>query len=337
MRTGWLGTMSEPAEALEAPGLKAELGAVFGGRFFRHKNIAEFTSTKLGGTVEYLVIAESTQELIEAARAAYKYQVPFVVVGGGSGILASDVGYPGLVIINKAERLLYDTTRNQAVVDSGVVIDRLLNNAAAKGLGGLEFLAAVPGTIGGAVATNAGFAGRAIKSVIKELVIFVPGNDGGQVITVGGEEITAEPYEQLFPETIAGGIGAGKIFSQTPVVLTVRLQFSLTDQVEILRRLSAVRRTVSARPNGQRLGWVFRQELAALTIERGQLASLRKLGVLVDLKTGTIARQKERANAATLRAVIARIKALGQEAGIALDERLHFLGYWPSDNEIADE
>lgn len=310
--------MSTKSTANLPKAINVELGEVFKDRFISHRPISQFTPVQLGGPAEYLVLAETIKELMTAASLATQHKVPFTVLGGASGILASDVGYPGLIIINQTSRILYDATNSQVVVDSGVINDRLLNSAAAKGLGGLEFLAAVPGTVGGAVATNAGWQGKSMNSVIKEVVLFVPGQNG-QVVTIRGEEITTQPYQRMFLDSVI----------QSPVILTVRLQFSQTDPSEILRRLLLIRRARQKLLAGMRLGQVFTHGMAEINLDRAASSAFKKFGAAIEGQTETILRTKERLTAGQLRQIIKEISRLAEEGGVKLEERLHYLGYWP--------
>ncbi len=324
--------MKEDSDSAAPLGINAELQERFGDNFFTHHSVAQFTSTKLGGTVEYLVLADTVTALIDAATIATTYRVPFVVIGGGTGVLASDVGYPGVVIVNRTSRIMDSAATSQVVVDSGVMTDKLLNYAAALGLGGLEFLAAVPGTIGGAIATNAGYAGKYIKSVIKELTLFVPHGEEGQIISVSGEEITTRPYYRMFPDDAAPGPNgemSRKIYVQPPVILNAKLQFSRTDQSEILRRLLSIRRNRQKVLAGEKLGQVFTRSLKDVPLNRSALGELKKLGALLDINAETIARRNTQTTASSLRQAISEIQALAQAADTNLDERVHFLGYWP--------
>src|SRR5665213_3545695 len=155
------------------PSFGESLRTAFGERYFSNELIGPFTRVGLGGVAEHLVIAETVEELIKAAQLAEQFGRPKAVLGTGSGVLVSDIGFGGLVIINQTDRLMFDVARSQVVVDSGVANDRLLNAAAARGLGGLEFLALVPGTIGGAVATNATVDDRQCLTSVRELILYI--------------------------------------------------------------------------------------------------------------------------------------------------------------------
>ncbi|HSX42172.1 MAG TPA: FAD-binding protein [Candidatus Saccharimonadales bacterium] len=319
--------MSARAKPEKPASFTTELRARFGEQFSAHQPLGQYFSTKLGGTAEYLVTANAVADLIDATRLASQFRVPLAVVGGGSGMLASDIGFPGLVIINRSNRIMGDHQTSHIVVDSGVSTDRLLNVAAAQGLGGLEFLAAVPGTLGGAVATNAGFTGKHILGAVKELILFVPGGAAGQVISVSGSEIASPAFGRMFPDSII----------ETPVILSVRLQFSQIDQTEILRRLKTFRQArapLLARPA---LGQVFVQNWPVELNDKAALNRWRKLGVHFDPTTGLIKRRHDRANAQVFRQVVSELKALAAGSGYPLDERLHFLGYWPDEGAAATD
>lgn len=315
--------MPKKTEQIEELTLPEELRQLFGECYFPNCQLAPYTTVGFGGVVEHLVEAQSSQELIAAARLAKKFHLPFAVVGGGSGILASEVGYPGVVIINKTSRIMFDGTSSQVVVDSGVGIDRLLNAAAAKGLGGLEFLTAVPGTIGGAVVTGAYFADRSIIGAVREIVIFVPNSDGGEVISVPGSELPDHSGERIFPES-----------NGQPVLLSARLQFARIDQAEILRRLFEMRKNRHRILTGQRLGYVFNKPVNSLNQLNHQLLRLRINGAILDSRDlDVIVRQGRKTTADDFRKLINLIRRTANEQGIELEERVHYLGYWPDEGE----
>ena len=115
----------------------------------------EFSNFKIGGMADYFFEATSAPELSAAISVARVGQIPFFVIGGGYNILFADEGYRGLIIKNSVQGIkgLKDS---EIEVYSGVLIGDVLRFCTEKGLGGLEFMAGIPGSIGGAVFGNAG-------------------------------------------------------------------------------------------------------------------------------------------------------------------------------------
>lgn len=318
--------MSTKSTKNSLPSANSELGERFGERYFQHQPIAPHTSIKLGGIAEHLVVAKTMEELMAAAQTAFTFGIPYTVLGAGSGVLVSEVGYPGLVIINRTDRIMFDPMKNLAVVDSGVGNDRIINQAAGRGLGGLEFLAAIPGTVGGAVATNATWGDRSTHSAIKELVIYLPEQPTGKIVTVTGAELPNEPYQRML----------GELSSAPPVILTIRLQLANIDQAEMLRRLALIRRHQQKFKNGWYLGSVFLQPIAKYHFPAGELAKLKLKGLQIDRTDyDVISRTHPKVGPTEVRQLIGQIKTFAKEAGVLLDERVHYLGYWP--NEEQDE
>jgi UDP-N-acetylmuramate dehydrogenase len=112
----------------------------------------------LGGPADYLAIADSAAELAELVRGARTLGLEPVILGGGSNVLVSDAGVRGLVIVNRARLITFRETAELPTVwaESGANLGALARQCCARGLGGLEWAATVPGTVGGAVAGNAG-------------------------------------------------------------------------------------------------------------------------------------------------------------------------------------
>ncbi len=138
-----------------------DLRAAFGNRLKLGEPLARYTSARVGGPAEFLAVAESAGELAELVRAAWELGIDPLILGGGSNVLVSDAGVQGLVIVNKARAIVFRDTPGAGQTpsvwaESGVNLGALARQCAARGLGGLNWAATVPGTVGGAVYGNAG-------------------------------------------------------------------------------------------------------------------------------------------------------------------------------------
>lgn len=133
--------------------------------------LAPYTSYKIGGPAEYFFEAKNKEDFIGIIKEAQKIRVPFLILGQGTNVLISDKGVKGLVIINRCQD--YKIDRGLVYAESGVLLPRLVRELAQKNLGGLEFLANIPGTIGGAIVGNAGSYGKSISDILKSVEIIL--------------------------------------------------------------------------------------------------------------------------------------------------------------------
>ncbi|MGB7873412.1 MAG: FAD-binding protein, partial [Anaerolineales bacterium] len=133
------------------------LRAAFGDRLQENVSLAPYTSARIGGPADALIIVTSADELAEFVSRLWELDIPYVLLGGGSNVLVSDRGVRGVVVLNRAKAVRFDKgSRPRVRAEAGVVIANLARRTASHGLGGLEWAAAVPGTVGGAVYGNAG-------------------------------------------------------------------------------------------------------------------------------------------------------------------------------------
>jgi UDP-N-acetylmuramate dehydrogenase len=167
---------------------KVTLRSAFGARLKENEPLARYTSARIGGPAEFLVFAESAEELAEQVRAAWQTGLKPVIIGGGANILVSDAGVRGLVILNRSKRVEFRDADEPPTVwaESGVNLGLLARQCAARGLSGLEWAATVPGTVGGAVYGNAGAHGGAVAMnlVVAEIL-----HHDGQVSRWSPEEL----------------------------------------------------------------------------------------------------------------------------------------------------
>ncbi len=134
--------------------------------------LSAYSSFKIGGPARYFIEVANLDQLIKAMSAAGQWRFPFYLIGGGNNLLFDDAGFNGLIIRNKASAINYLVDRQLLEVDSGSDLQQLVRFAVSSGLSGLEFLAGIPGTVGGAIYGNAGAFGQAIGEKVSEVLIF---------------------------------------------------------------------------------------------------------------------------------------------------------------------
>lgn len=122
-----------------------------------------YTTFRVGGHVEALCFVRKTEDLKKLFSFLYREEIPSLVVGRGSNLLVRDGGLSGVAIILRGDLATFEgdeADESRALVGAGLTIPELLVHCREKGLGGLEFLSGIPGTVGGAVAMNAGAWGQ---------------------------------------------------------------------------------------------------------------------------------------------------------------------------------
>jgi UDP-N-acetylmuramate dehydrogenase len=133
-------------------------------------SLAPLNSFRIGGLASFYVEVSNVEELKEAVQFAKEKDIDFFVLGGGTNLLMSDKGFVGIVIRIKLNETKFD--ENVLEVGAGVPLIKAVNVAAEKGLLGMESLAGIPGTVGGAVRGNAGAFGCEICTVVDKVTAF---------------------------------------------------------------------------------------------------------------------------------------------------------------------
>ncbi|MBI5385833.1 MAG: UDP-N-acetylmuramate dehydrogenase [Verrucomicrobia bacterium] len=132
--------------------------------------LSQHTTLRTGGPARYFVEAVSLEEVREAVRLAQRHGLPTRLLGSGSNVLASDAGFDG-VVIKMATRGIQETASGNSTVvvtaEAGESWDALVEFAVARGLGGLEAMSLIPGTVGAAVIGNIGAYGAEVKDTLQ--------------------------------------------------------------------------------------------------------------------------------------------------------------------------
>jgi UDP-N-acetylmuramate dehydrogenase len=137
--------------------------------------LAPYTSWRIGGPARFLAEPGDAAALADALGWAEAEGLRVYLLGGGSNVLVADEGLDGLVIrldtAGAFGRVAVDAESGTLTAGGGAPLGRLLREAALHGLSGLEFLAGVPGTVGGAVAMNAGDPAHGIGGRLLEAIV----------------------------------------------------------------------------------------------------------------------------------------------------------------------
>lgn len=144
------------------------------------------TTWRIGGPADFFVEPEGEKELSEVLDFAHHYRLPVTVIGNGSNLLVRDRGIRGVVIKIGKGFAKIKTEGNKITSGAGVNLSYLMKTALEAGIGGLEFIAGIPGSVGGAVVMNAGIKGITMSDVVENVLVM---NNTGQVIQYRAEEL----------------------------------------------------------------------------------------------------------------------------------------------------
>jgi len=127
-----------------------------------NKSISEISPIGIGASAMIYALPSTKEKLITLLDFLNDNAVKYILVGGMSNILPQDTYYDGVVVSTKNMRRIsfHDTV---VTADSGVYLPYLINTAKKAGLGGAEALSGIPGTVGGALYSNAGAFGKCIS------------------------------------------------------------------------------------------------------------------------------------------------------------------------------
>jgi UDP-N-acetylmuramate dehydrogenase len=188
--------------------LSTELERIEGLRVRTDVPLGRLTTFKIGGPAAVLVTPESVDALRDARRLLSGAEVPVTILGNGSNLLVSDAGFDGVVIrIGSSLGGVEVAAPDRLRIGAGTLWSKVLRFVMKEGWTGLEFGAGIPGTLGGAIATNAGTRGGATAD---RLIDVVGVDAGGEIQTLPVADLGFRYRRCDLP---AGFVVTGTLFS----------------------------------------------------------------------------------------------------------------------------
>ena len=318
------------------------LRKLFGSALQEHVSLANYTTARAGGPVDALLPVNSAVELEHAAAHLWEIGMPFVVLGSGSNVLVSDAGLPGVVLLNRARAVKFDIpltpgpspTRGEGVreepglsvwAESGANLGAIARQAALRGLSGLEWAAAIPGSLGGAIYGNAGAYGSDMSQTLEMADILHPH---------GREAWTAERMAYTYRSS---ALKRARPDPNAPsaVILSARLRLSRSDSPTVQAQMERnAQRRRAAQPPGASMGSMFKNppgDYAGRLIEAAGLKAARFGDAEISSVHANFFINHGHASAAD----IGRLIALAQQTvfdkfGVTLELEIELLGPTPS-------
>jgi len=287
--------------------------AAFGAR---DEKLSPHTSLRVGGAADYFVRVASQEDLLGAIGVAREHELPVFVLGGGTNLLVSDRGIRGVVLENAWRDERIDGTIVDAA--SGTELAHVAAVAARSGIAGLEWMATVPGTVGGAVHGNAGAFGMETCDLLVDATL----------VDLNGDRWTARVDELGYAYRTSALQG-------TPAIcLRARFRGTPGDRRAVVARIKEmanerVRTQPLAQPN---TGSIFRNppgDHAGRLIEEAGLKGERVGGAEVSRKHANFIVNTGGATAADVWALMRRcMSAVRERFGVELVPEVERVGEW---------
>lgn len=305
--------------------LAADLAAVCAPKDVRRDEaMSRHTTWRVGGPADLYVVARSADQLAGVLARCLEADVPVYVMGAGSNSLVSDRGVRGVVIANRATAVSFDAATGQVTAESGAPIAGLARQAAEQGLSGLEWAAAVPGSVGAAVFGNAGAHGGDMKSVLRAVEVY----DAGQV------QRRLEPAElDLNYRTTRLNTSARRGEPRRRFILRATLGLTPDDPAAINERLRGfVEHRRATQPFESSAGSVFKNppgDAAGRLLDQAGLKGTRVGGAMISPKHANFIINAENATAADVMGLVALARnRVREQFGIELEMEVLRLGDW---------
>jgi len=286
-----------------------------GGAIRLAEPMARHTTFRVGGPVDYYVEPATEQELAALLTFCRQRALPFRVVGRGSNLLVRDGGFRGMIINLGGRGFSGVRVEGQRLIcGAGAPLGVVANEARKQGLGGLEFLEGIPGTIGGALRMNAGAMGRWMFQVVEKVRCL---DADGRAVEFAAEDMGFE-YR-----------GCARLLDHVAVEATLRGEPSSPAAVEATMKQYSARRKAT-QPRQASAGCVFKNPAeisAGKVIDELGLKGLRVGGAFVSPVHGNFIVNE---GSACARDILALMEILREKArvgrGLELEPEVEILG-----------
>lgn len=271
------------------------------------------TTLGVGGKAKYLVEADSLYSIRETIELASEFNIDYKVIGCGSNLLISDLGYNGVIIsTNRLSDVYFKINDIRAL--AGAKLSKLIKFATDSGLSGLEALCGIPGSVGGAIVMNAG----AFGSTISDHIVEVETIANGKIKRYNKNECKFGYRTSIF-----------RLNKEVVVSATFSLKEKGVEEVKNANQ-SYLELRSNLQPKGRSCGSVFlnpKGKRAGELIEKAGLKGLNFGGATISAKHANFIITNGLATSTDVYHLINHVKEKVKEKfGIELKEEVEFLG-----------
>jgi UDP-N-acetylmuramate dehydrogenase len=278
----------------------------------KNQPLAPFTHLKIGGPAEFLLQPRTLDELNAVLAACRQGKVPVRMLGGGFNLLIQDDPIPGAVIRLVAEPFTFLKCDGKRVTagGGGQLFD-LIAFAVKNGLGGLETLVGIRGTVGGSVRCNVGDKSGEISQTVRNVTVLT---DAGKVQVRSRDELTFSEHQSDIDE---------------PVILSVEFELDSESSTAVLKRM---RKAWIVRKASEPLSFqagvrLFRNppgQTAATLIDRAQMTKAKFGAAELSERNSNYAVAHPGTTARDILQLVEHVKARVKErTGVVLERELH--------------
>lgn len=162
----------------------------------RDASLCEHTTFRIGGQAEVLLSVTKPEQVVTVLEVARRFDVPVRCLGGGSNVLVSDDGVPGIVMINRVSNLAVEGEVVHA--GGGYDWDALVEAMCERGLAGMSAMSGIPGSVGGAICGNAGAYGESVSDALVSVSVV---NRDGTTATLAPDQLGLRYRHSRLKET----------------------------------------------------------------------------------------------------------------------------------------
>ena len=292
----------------------------FRGHIALNESLAKYTSMKVGGPADYYVEPANKEDAVAIVMYFQRNGFPFMMLGRGSNMLISDEGYRGAAI-NLGESLANVTLSGDLVIaEAGAKMTKFVDFCVQHECAGVEMLAGIPGTIGGAVVMNAGAHGGEISNHLVDVEVL-----RGQEVQHVKKERAAFTYRH-------SGFG-------NDVVLSASFKLPKGNKDELMKRRSEYlhQRNLTQPTNMPNSGSMFKNppgNYAAKLIEQAGLKGKRVGDAQISEKHANFIINHGNAKASDVMTLIDLAqRTVYQNAGLQLELEVKLVGFQEEMNE----
>jgi UDP-N-acetylmuramate dehydrogenase len=296
---------------------RRRLAEALTGEVRARETMAKHTTYRIGGPAAIFCVLETLHDLMTAMPILEEEDVEWTVVGKGSDFLVSDTGYDGAVLVLGREFKRHAVEDGLLRAGAASVLAHLVQDAFSGGLSGLEWAVGIPGTLGGALAMNAGTRDGWIGQVVDTVTLFVPGQG---LALVHGRDVVWD-YRR------SGLAGKG-------IILEASLKVAQGEPVRIRAQMErSLKQRKTTQPMGQpSAGSVFVNppgDSAGRLIEAAGLKGTRRGGARISTVHANFIVNEGGATARDVIGLVAVIKdAVKEKFGVELHPEIRFLGHF---------